>query len=162
MDDIAQAYTVLELKPGASLSDVNQAYKDLVFIWHPDRIPADNTRLRDKAQDKLKRLNDARSRLKQYLRSGKTASKTGSRTSNYNPERYGSSRYRSYSENRYTRSYGTANSPGNTNGASTATQNGNRATSPYRSSSNGRYGSQTSSSTNGSASSNGSTNGSAS
>ena len=70
MDDIAKAYAVLELEPGASLPDVNQAYKDLVFIWHPDRIPADNTRLRDKAQDKLKRLNEARSRLKQHLRHG--------------------------------------------------------------------------------------------
>ncbi|NEP91471.1 MAG: J domain-containing protein, partial [Okeania sp. SIO2C2] len=103
MDDIAKAYSVLELEPGASLQEVNQAYKDLVFIWHPDRIPADNERLRDKAQDKLKRLNEARSRLKQYLRHGsqKAATagqaKTRPKTSKYNPERYGKRRYGTYS-----------------------------------------------------------------
>ena len=121
MDDIAQAYTVLELEPGASLSDVNQAYKDLVFIWHPDRIPADNARLRDKAQDKLKRLNEARSRLKQHLRSGAPAR---AKANNYNPERYGSSRYRPYSQGRYTRPYGATNGGGN--GAATTAQNGDR------------------------------------
>ncbi|WP_246559612.1 pentapeptide repeat-containing protein [Leptothoe kymatousa] len=98
MDDIAKAYTVLELEPGASLEDVNQAYKDLVFIWHPDRIPADNSRLRDKAQDKLKLLNEARSRLKQYLRHGSPKAAVGQpKASKYNPERYGKRRYRSYS-----------------------------------------------------------------
>ncbi|MGD1952701.1 MAG: pentapeptide repeat-containing protein [Leptolyngbyaceae cyanobacterium] len=140
MDDIAKAYTVLELEPNASLADVNQAYKDLVFIWHPDRIPADNTRLRDKAQDKLKRLNDARSRLKQHLRDSKPASK-------YNPERYGRHRYRSYSQNRYTRPYGangngaTSTATGNGERTSTYSQNASRTTNGYRS---------TSSSTNGS------------
>ena len=122
MDDIAQAYTVLELEPGASLSDVNQAYKDLVFIWHPDRIPADNVRLRDKAQDKLKRLNEARGRLKQYLRSGAPAGKA--KSSNYNPERYGSSRYRPYSQGRYTRPYGYSNGSGN--GTATTAKDGGR------------------------------------
>jgi len=33
---------------------VNQAYKDLAFIWHPDRIPKDNLRLQQKAQEKLR------------------------------------------------------------------------------------------------------------
>lgn len=129
MDDIAKAYTVLELEPGASLSDVNQAYKDLVFIWHPDRIPADNTRLRDKAQDKLKRLNNARSRLKQHLRDDKKGSsqaEKSKKSSNYNPERYGSSRYRSYS--RYTRPYGYSSS-----GTTTAQNGSRRSTDTYRS-----------------------------
>ncbi|MEL6249411.1 MAG: DnaJ domain-containing protein, partial [Cyanobacteria bacterium J06627_15] len=69
MDDIAQAYRVLEIESGASLSDINQAYKDLVFIWHPDRIPADNERLREKAQEKLKLLNEARRLLKEDAKS---------------------------------------------------------------------------------------------
>jgi curved DNA-binding protein CbpA len=64
MSDLDWCYRVLELKPGASLEEVNQAYKDLVFVWHPDRIPKENPRLLQKAQDKLKDLNDARDRLR--------------------------------------------------------------------------------------------------
>jgi curved DNA-binding protein CbpA len=70
MDDISQAYRVLELEPGASLTEVNQSYKDLVFIWHPDRIPAEHERLREKAQDKLKQLNEARRVLRSHIRHG--------------------------------------------------------------------------------------------
>ncbi len=69
MSDLEWCYQVLELKPGASLEEVNQAYKDLVFIWHPDRIPKDNPRLLQKAQEKLKDLNSARDRLRAH-RSG--------------------------------------------------------------------------------------------
>lgn len=64
MNDLERYYRVLELEPGASLEEVNQAYKDLVFIWHPDRIPSDNPRLQQKAQARLQELNDARDRLR--------------------------------------------------------------------------------------------------
>ena len=64
MSDLEWCYRVLELKPGASLEEVNQAYKDLVFIWHPDRIPKDNARLQQKALEKLQQLNDARDHLR--------------------------------------------------------------------------------------------------
>jgi DnaJ domain len=53
MTSLDHHYQVLEIKPGASLTDINQAYKDLVFIWHPDRIPQDNERLHQKALQKL-------------------------------------------------------------------------------------------------------------
>jgi len=49
---------------------VNQAYKDLAFIWHPDRIPKDNLRLQQKAQEKLKEINQARDQLRSILPSG--------------------------------------------------------------------------------------------
>ena len=71
MDQIEQAYRVLELDPGASMFQVNQAYKDLVFIWHPDRVPSDRTRLREKAENKLKQLNEARSFLRSQFKDGK-------------------------------------------------------------------------------------------
>lgn len=64
MNDLDHCYKVLGLKPGASIEEVNQAYKDLAFIWHPDRIPSDNSRLQQKAQEKLKELNQARDRLR--------------------------------------------------------------------------------------------------
>lgn len=64
MKDLEKWYRVLDLQPGATIEEVNQAYKDLAFIWHPDRIPKDNIRLQQKAQDKLKEINEARDRLR--------------------------------------------------------------------------------------------------
>jgi len=64
MNDLEWCYVVLGLEPGASLQEVNQAYKDLAFIWHPDRVPQDNPRLQQKAQDKLKEINEARAQLR--------------------------------------------------------------------------------------------------
>jgi hypothetical protein len=57
-------YQVLGLKVGASLEEVNQAYRDLAFIWHPDRLPMDNPRLQEKAAIKLKEINQARDQLR--------------------------------------------------------------------------------------------------
>ncbi|MEL6319146.1 MAG: J domain-containing protein, partial [Cyanobacteria bacterium J06626_14] len=71
MNDFKKWYQVLELEPGASIEEINQAYKDLVFIWHPDRIPKDNARLQQKAQDKLKQLNQARDHLRTAKRDGR-------------------------------------------------------------------------------------------
>ena len=64
MDELSQYYNVLGLEPGASLEAVNQAYKDLAFVWHPDRIPKDNLRLQQKAEEKLKEINQARDQLR--------------------------------------------------------------------------------------------------
>ena len=64
MKELEKWYKVLDLEPGATQEEVNQAYKDLAFIWHPDRIPKDNLRLQQKAQDKLKEINEARERLR--------------------------------------------------------------------------------------------------
>ncbi|WP_309736944.1 pentapeptide repeat-containing protein [Chamaesiphon sp. OTE_75_metabat_556] len=65
-DDLQCWYKALELEPGASLEEVNQAYKVLVLVWHPDRLPQDSLRLQEKAQAKLKELNNARDRLREY------------------------------------------------------------------------------------------------
>ncbi|PSB61873.1 molecular chaperone DnaJ, partial [filamentous cyanobacterium CCP1] len=64
MTDLERYYRVLGLEPGASLDDVNQAYRDLAFVWHPDRLPKDNPRLQEKAQAKLQELNQARDQLR--------------------------------------------------------------------------------------------------
>ena len=58
MDD-DRCYHVLDLQPGASQELVKQAYRDLVKIWHPDRLSADDQRLRHKADIKLKEINEA-------------------------------------------------------------------------------------------------------
>ncbi|MEM1368493.1 MAG: pentapeptide repeat-containing protein [Cyanobacteria bacterium P01_H01_bin.15] len=69
-------YRVLDLEPGASPVEIEQAYKDLVFVWHPDRLPSGNDRLRRKAEAKLQALNDARDRLRTH--SKKTVHKSAS------------------------------------------------------------------------------------
>jgi hypothetical protein len=53
-----EALDILELKPGATLTEIKRSYHDLVKVWHPDRFGTD-PRLRQKAEDKLKQLNDA-------------------------------------------------------------------------------------------------------
>jgi len=64
MSDLDRYYRVLGLKPGASLEAVNQAYRQLAFQWHPDRLPKDDLTLQAEAQEKLKALNQARDQLR--------------------------------------------------------------------------------------------------
>jgi curved DNA-binding protein CbpA len=66
MHDLQCWYQVLELEPGASLEEVNQAHKDLALVWHPDRLPKDSVRLQEKAEAKLKEINHARDRLREH------------------------------------------------------------------------------------------------
>ncbi|MGF1460896.1 MAG: pentapeptide repeat-containing protein [Leptolyngbyaceae cyanobacterium] len=77
MQELDTAYRTLDLEPGASMEEVNQAYKDLVFIWHPDRLPKDNLRLIEKAQEKIKQLNQARDYLRTHARVGTASTSTG-------------------------------------------------------------------------------------
>ena len=65
MSDADRYYSILELQPGDSLEEVNQAYRDLAFVWHPDRY-CHNPRLQQKAHEKLKALNEAHEHLQLY------------------------------------------------------------------------------------------------
>ncbi|NJL68568.1 MAG: J domain-containing protein [Microcoleus sp. SM1_3_4] len=58
MGDIDRYYEILEIESGSSLEEVKQAYRDLAFVWHPDRY-AHNDRLQQKAAQKLTEINDA-------------------------------------------------------------------------------------------------------
>ena len=64
--DVKRYFEILELPPGASMEELNQAYKDLVNIWHPDRF-SNNPRLKRKAEEKLKEVNRAYEALKPIL-----------------------------------------------------------------------------------------------
>lgn len=75
IQNLEQHYKALGLEPGASLEEVNQAYKDLVFIWHPDRVPQDNERLVKKSVAKIQQINEARDSLRSYHRKYKQTSK---------------------------------------------------------------------------------------
>jgi hypothetical protein len=55
---VTRCYRVLGLPPGASEADIKKSYRDLAQVWHPDRF-AHDPRLQKKAQDNLKRINDA-------------------------------------------------------------------------------------------------------
>ncbi len=68
IQNLEQHYKVLGLEPGASIEEVNQAYKDLVFIWHPDRVPQENARLLKKSVEKIQQINEARDSLRSYHR----------------------------------------------------------------------------------------------
>jgi preprotein translocase subunit Sec63 len=65
--DIRKCYEILELRPGYSAAELKQAYKDLVQVWHPDRF-AHNPRLKEKAEEKLKQINQAYAVLDQAQR----------------------------------------------------------------------------------------------
>lgn len=71
MDRVQQALATLRLGVQATSSDVKQAYRDLVMVWHPDRFPS-NSRLRAKAETRLKEINEAYRVLADY-RSTKSA-----------------------------------------------------------------------------------------
>ena len=68
--DIRQCFDVLELDSNATIDDVKQAYKDMVNIWHPDRF-SNNPRLKQKAEDKLKEINEAYEMMQSFLSSKK-------------------------------------------------------------------------------------------
>jgi hypothetical protein len=64
--DIRTCYETLELHPDASIEDVKQAYRDMVNIWHPDRV-SNNARLKQKAEEKLKQINAAYEEILSHL-----------------------------------------------------------------------------------------------
>ena len=65
--DLSKAYELLGVKPGVSSGELKAAHRDLAKVWHPDRFVHD-PRLQEKAQEKLKEINEAY----ELLISGKT------------------------------------------------------------------------------------------
>lgn len=63
MDDLGRCYFHLGLDPGASADEIKEAWRDLVQVWHPDRFSS-NERLQQKAQEKLKLINQAYEKLR--------------------------------------------------------------------------------------------------
>ena len=62
LSDYENDCRILEIKPGASLAEIRQAYRDQTKVWHPDRFSND-VRLKNKADEKLKQINLAYRRL---------------------------------------------------------------------------------------------------
>ncbi len=59
-------YKILDINTNATEQDVKQAYRDLVKVWHPDRFTHD-PKLRKKAEEKLKEINEAYQKITDYL-----------------------------------------------------------------------------------------------
>lgn len=68
--DIQRCFEILEIDHSASPKETKQAYKDMVNIWHPDRV-SNNPRLKQKAEEKLKEVNVAYETVKSFLNSKK-------------------------------------------------------------------------------------------
>jgi len=66
--DIEKCFKILEVDRNASPDEIKQAYKDTVNVWHPDRFSS-NSRLQQKAEEKLKEVNRAYETLQSYLSS---------------------------------------------------------------------------------------------
>jgi len=64
-EKISQCIEILGLKPGASQEELNQAYRDLANVWHPDRFVG-NPRLQKKAEEKFKEINAAYEYIKSF------------------------------------------------------------------------------------------------
>jgi curved DNA-binding protein CbpA len=63
-DELRSAYEALELEPGAGFEEVQNAYRDLVKVWHPDRYAHESDRLKARAEEKLKAINEAYEKLR--------------------------------------------------------------------------------------------------
>ena len=66
-EKISRCIEILGLKSGASQEEVNQAHRDLVNVWHPDRFVG-NHRLQKKAEEKLKEINGAYEHIRSVYR----------------------------------------------------------------------------------------------
>ena len=82
-----RCYELLGVRPGVSVRELKSAYRDLAKVWHPDRF-AHDPRLQQKAQEKLKEINDAY----EQLISGKTPRATVATGCNANDGRQNSSK----------------------------------------------------------------------
>jgi hypothetical protein len=57
-------FQTLGLQPDAPLAAIQQSYRELARIWHPDRF-ADSAEMRSRAELRMKRINAAYARLSQ-------------------------------------------------------------------------------------------------
>jgi hypothetical protein len=62
VDELNKYYELLGVRPGASIQELKTAHRDMAKVWHPDRF-AHDPRLQQKAQEKLKEINEAYDQL---------------------------------------------------------------------------------------------------
>ena len=60
--ELSKCYQLLGVSPGVSAQELKTAHRDMAKVWHPDRFSHD-PRLQQKAQEKLKQINEAYDQL---------------------------------------------------------------------------------------------------
>ena len=60
---LQEAYVELGVSPSATDAEVQAAYRRLAMLYHPDRVAHLSDEVRNTAEQKLKRLNEARDRI---------------------------------------------------------------------------------------------------
>ena len=66
MSDLKRCYEILEIKPESTYEEAKLAFRDMVSIWHPDKF-SHNSRLKEKAEEKLKLINEAWEQLQAFF-----------------------------------------------------------------------------------------------
>src|SRR5919198_4080689 len=64
--NINQLLELFDLDRGFTKAQLDESYKDLVQVWHPDKY-AHNPRLQQKAEEKLKEINSGYRALQEFL-----------------------------------------------------------------------------------------------
>ncbi len=67
MNDLKRCYEILEIGPESTYEEARTAFRDMVSIWHPDKFQH-SSRLRQKAEEKIKLINAAWEQLQGALR----------------------------------------------------------------------------------------------
>jgi len=84
MDELANAYETLDLKPGASFKKISEAREDLLALWDPDRL-SHYPRLRSRAQTKIREINEAYDLVTEHLRASGFGGGSGSKGRSRSP-----------------------------------------------------------------------------
>lgn len=58
-------YSILNLEPGCSWTEVRKSYKSMTQKWHPDRYP-EGSKKKSAANDKIKQINNAYTHLQKF------------------------------------------------------------------------------------------------
>jgi hypothetical protein len=63
----AKYYSVLRIKPSASVEDIEAAHRDLAQIYHTDRFQGKGERLRRTAEEEMTKVNEAYSHIMEHF-----------------------------------------------------------------------------------------------
>ncbi|MGE3553029.1 MAG: J domain-containing protein [Candidatus Obscuribacterales bacterium] len=74
MIDLTPYLNILGLPPDATWDQVEQRYRTLVIFWHPDRVS--NPHHKALAEEELKKINNAKDKLKQHWRDWQNRSRS--------------------------------------------------------------------------------------
>jgi hypothetical protein len=62
-DELLKAYQTLDLDPSAPFEEVRASYRDLMKVWHPDRYQQEPERLRQRAEEQVRKITRAYERI---------------------------------------------------------------------------------------------------